>query len=508
VSEFSATYISIPRSSQGGGASALPDQWPSLWGAPSPFFRRQLRELERALTELADGIALTDDPVLAPLVSPAENVTVPVHRWYSYKEAFSHRLPREIVTRLGSGQTGVVADVFGGVATTALGLQRDPRVRRVVSVEYSPFAHLVGVAKLRWAELDPKRLRLRLARLVNYRMEDSLEVPSLAAFHNHEIFDVRTRTSLLSAHHAIARMRVSDEERNFFLVGLAAVIEDVSGAMKDGRALRILRDRRRDVCNALRPHTGRVAGSDPVRTALENQLAAMIEDLEHLAPVRVEAHHSRAEHIRGDARELDGIETDACGPTFEPESIGLFLYSPPYPNAIDYSEIYKLELWLLKLVRSANDFRTLRLGTFRSHPSVEFPERGYLDPIGATLIAETIEAVSSFVERNHPRSETGRMIRNYFDDMYRALQQQFAALEPGGHVVCVVANSTFSHREKSGPEVEEYWRLPLLTDVLIARLGEAVGFVDPELWKARDLQPRNVREGAARESLVVLRKAA
>src|SRR5204862_2601953 len=113
---------------------------------------------------------------------------------------------------------------------------------------------------------------------------------------------------------------------------------------------------------------------------------------------------------------------------FAPESVGLFLYSPPYPNAIDYSEIYKLELWLLNFVRSAGEFRQLRLGTLRSHPSVDFPERGYLADISGTLVAETIDGIASFVERNHPRAETGRMIRNYFDDMYRSLQQQFRAL--------------------------------------------------------------------------------
>lgn len=487
-------------------ATALPEQWPSLWGAPSPFFRRQLRALEQALTELADGVPLSEDSVLGPLVSPSGNATAPIHRWYSYKEAFSHRLPREVVARLGASSSGVVADVFGGVATTALSLQRDPRVQSVLSVEYSPFAHLVGHTKLRWSSVDPSRVRRLLGRLLDYPLQSDVEVPALAAFHNEEIFDSTTRTSLLSAHRAVSRMRGTDDERNFFLVGLAAVVEDVSGAMKDGRALRILRGRRRGVRNVLLPQGAATVGADPVRVAFGNHLTAMIEDLEQLAHIREMVDPSRSQHIQGDARELDSIPGTDGACVFPPNSVGLFVYSPPYPNAIDYSEIYKLELWLLQLVRDANEFRQLRLGTLRSHPSVEFPERGYLASVGDTLVAETVDEISAFVERSHPRSETGRMIRNYFDDMFRALQQQFAALEPGGHVVCVVANSTFSHREKHAGGVEEQWRLPLLTDLLIARLGEAAGFVDGELWKARDLQPRNVRDGAARESLVVLRK--
>jgi hypothetical protein len=49
----------------------------------------------------------------------------------------------------------------------------------------------------------------------------------------------------------------------------------------------------------------------------------------------------------------------------------------------------------------------------------------------------------------------------------------------------------------------ESWRVPLLTDVLLARLAELAGFTRVELWNARTLRPRNVRSGTAREALVV-----
>jgi hypothetical protein len=65
----------------------------------------------------------------------------------------------------------------------------------------------------------------------------------------------------------------------------------------------------------------------------------------------------------------------------------------------------------------------------------------------------------------------------------------------------------FSLRDKSTAP-SEHWRIPLLTDVLIARLGASLGFEIRELVHARDLQPRNVRDGSMRETLVVMQKPA
>jgi hypothetical protein len=98
------------------------------------------------------------------------------------------------------------------------------------------------------------------------------------------------------------------------------------------------------------------------------------------------------------------------------------------------------------------------------------------------------------------------MIRNYFDDMFQCFSEQHRVLEPGGWAVVVVGNSTFSRREPAAGLAQDIWRIPLLTDVVLARLGEAAGLEPYGIWHARDLRPRNVSDGAARESLVVLRK--
>lgn len=479
---------------------ALPVDWDRYWGSPAPFYRKELRALKAEFEHLASTVDCADEAAaFSHLVHPFTNRVRPVHRWFHYKEAFAPELAREIVGRLGAGNSGVVVDPFAGVATTQLALQLDPRIQRVLGVEYSPLAHFIGKTKLGWAGLRADYLDKKASDVLRFKRRTRVTIPELAAFHDNEILPEAISRDLASARDRIrevSRGRV----RDFFLLGLAAVVEDVSGAAKDGRALRISRNRMRR-STSLAGEVGL-----PVRSALRRQYDAMLADLRLLGDQRSTGQRAPVNHLRGDARDLSA----ALQGEVEPQGVGLFMYSPPYLNCIDYTEVYKLELWLLEFVSNQQQFRNVRLGTLRSHPSVEFPTRNY---ISGTLgvqhnLTYVIRAISSFVERHHVRPVNGRVIWNYFDDMTKVLQEQYQYLEPGGHAACIVANSTFSSRDRQddGTWVER-WRLPILTDVLLAHIAKAIGFDSVNIWRARDLQPRNVLSGAARESLIVMRKA-
>lgn len=468
----------------------------------------ELKRVLDALGELASGLACRNErATFGELVGSAELTQHPVHRWYSYKEAFSPRLPIEVVDRIGTGTSGIVADPFAGVATTALALQHRFDVAAVVGVEYSPFAHFAGTAKLAWPQTSGDRLRAAARRLARFDVNPQARTPELSAFSNEEIFRPAVVCQLVSAREAVvADPRLSEDERAILLLGLAAVIEDLSGAAKDGRALRILRNRARRP-KALHPRRGAAIGSG-AREVLLNQWLAMAEDLDQLAEYRPGALKRVDRHLRGDARDLANAGCQELAAHATPDgSAGLCLYSPPYLNCIDYSEVYKLELWLMGFVSNQREFREVRLGTLRSHPSVRFPERDYFDGVDDPTI-EAVRAIDALLEEELPKPGLGAMVRGYFEDMLQAFREQQRILEPGGHVVCVVANSTFSSRAKLNGAWTERWRLPVLTDVILARLAEVAGFEHVEIWEARDLQPRNVRAGAAREALVVARKTA
>ena len=73
----------------------------------------------------------------------------------------------------------------------------------------------------------------------------------------------------------------------------------------------------------------------------------------------------------------------------------------------------------------------------------------------------------------------------------------------------VLENSTFSRRERVArtQKAREQWRLPVATDVVLARIGLDAGFESAEIWIARSLRPRNVKGGEAGVSVLVLKKA-
>jgi hypothetical protein len=299
----------------------------------------------------------------------------------------------------------------------------------------------------------------------------------------------------------VSDTKLSADERSFFLLGLAAILEDMSGVMKDGRALRVRNGRRRRP-NALSPARGAVNGSD-VRSTLLNQWLAMIEDC--AAVTLAPGQYAGVELHRGDARELGKVARGAST-LLKQRDVGLAVFSPPYLNCVDYTEVYKLELWVLGMVETQKDFRSLREGTLRSHPSIAFPERP--SPFeGNAAVFDVIASMSEFLEERLTRAPVGRMVGHYFQDMYEVFSQLEKVLAPGGSIACVVANSTFSRRTRTEEARQEDWRMPILTDLLLARLAEAAGLKDVELWSARDLRPRNVKGGAARESIVVARSA-
>ena len=489
--------------------SALDDR-DALWGAEAPT-RVDLWPLKQEVARLAGEVHLIDlRERFGALVGSRELRDLPVHRWLSYKEGYSPGLLSAAIETLGLSNRDLrVADTFGGVATTALAGRVHPQVVEVRSLEYSPWARFAGATKLAWPTLEPAGLRALLPVAIDYELDRSLPVPELAALRSARIFHHQRVRSLLSAReHLRALPGATPAERDFFLLGLGAVVEDLSYAMKDGRALRIKGTRKRRASSLADHPRPALRASGRVRQALVGQWTAMVEDLEALADQRAEADATPAVHLAGDARNLGAVRMpDGRTPAFPDDWATLSCFSPPYLNCIDYTELYKIELWLMEHIASREQFRDTRLGTLRSHPSVKFPAResfaGHEEEPAIKLVGE----LSEWLTKHAARRDVGPVVRTYFEDMLDVWRAQHALLQDGGIAICVVANSTFSRRKRA-PDgtLTESWRVPLLTDVLLAHLAELAGFSHAELWDARTLRPRNVRSGTAREALVVAYK--
>jgi hypothetical protein len=413
------------------------------------------------------------------------NKSLPIHRWFTYKEGFSSELLNWVceITETRIDSISRMLDPFVGVATSLLSAQLQYTGigdLTLVGIERNPFTAFVARTKLNWDNFDVGRIEAlipALAAEVSNRNGQTFQVSDLSTLHNERAFDEDALQDLIFARETIKLGLKNDDDASFFMLGWASIIETVSKVRKDGRALRFVNKEHRPIVSII----------------LESKWSQMLEDIRQtkIAVGRLKRGNILTEIHEGDGRTLDSLGDD-CAP------FDLILYSPPYLNNLDYTEVYKMELWLSEAVNSNAEFRELRRKTMRSHPSIKFAETDHVDNLPVNSWPRKLrDAILEVVPADHYREQRNRTIRGYMDDMLIALASQYCHIRDGGFVVCVVGNSL--HGNKNHP-------IPVATDLLIASLAEQVGFDVVKIQATRHTNRRKHVASASRESAIVLQR--
>ena len=237
---------------------------------------------------------------------------------------------------------------------------------------------------------------------------------------------------------------------------------------KDGRALRFL-EKQAD-CN--------------VHDAVAEKWREIAEDLQSLGPrVPLDA---RVEH--GDGRRADRI--------FSGRQFDVIFFSPPYLNNIDYTEVYKIELWLLEFLRSQTQMLAQRRRTFRSHPSCKFPifADADVDEVKRVLGPRFGRLLEYAANGEHWR---GRLFSEYFADMLRTLRGCYKLLSPSGRLFLVIGNSLHGNSD---------YPIPVATDLWTYDLARAVGFTVHDILIGRQFHRKHFTSDLLRESILVMGK--
>lgn len=413
------------------------------------------------------------------LVTPTGNASEPIHGWFRFKEAYSHALLLRLMkdAEWMPSQDFSVFDPFAGSGTTlvsALRVAREAEVRvELLGVERNPVMQVVAGAKVGSALLPELALKELQSALPGFwsRYESNLKnseiTTSSPTLSNEDYFAKDFVRSLISLGRA-ARGVIDPYGRDILMSCVAASVEPAGRLRKDGRALRFM------------PNKVVESPEVTVRGCLsrvESDLAGWPRGV-----------GSRGHVALGDAREgaSGNLEFEASWAVF----------SPPYPNNIDYTEVYKTEAWALELFETKDDMRLQRLSTLRSHPSIRFPEvYGYLSG-PAKEVTELIEPLLSAVPAGRYESGRRQLIMGYVDDMLGVLVATRRAMRPDGRAAIVVGNSAHG----SGDE-----QFVVAADLLIAALAELSGWHVEEIRVARRPGRRPDVHGWLRESVVVLR---
>ncbi len=167
----------------------------------------------------------------------------------------------------------------------------------------------------------------------------------------------------------------------------------------------------------------------------------------------------------------------------------MVVYSPPYANCFDYSEVYKLELWLSGYIDEYKKLQKLRNDSLSSHLNKEL---NYYEEY--PLIKNDLKQIKNTWSKKIPM-----MLNGYFYDMEKIIANSFHILKKGGYCVIIVGNSAYSGHI-------------IKTDEILSSIGEKIGFSEIKIHIARKLRASSQQaklfknNTSLRESVIIMKK--
>jgi len=356
----------------------------------------------------------------APVSSNLSAQHLPFQRWMKFKEAFSPRFVADVLNSLDYRPTHCI-DPFGGSGTTAfscalLGVDS-------TTIEVNPF--LVDVIRAKTSSIRAAELKvaydgvLRNSKQVRVSPEaalasgpQSLVEPGIGG---RFVFWRDAIERILSLRNAIALTEASENARLTLMVLLGSILVEASNVVVNGKGRRYRQ-----------AWQGRKVGAVDVDRLFLEAVLRCIEDLVAAEDCR----RARVSVMSGDSRRL--IQHA------RPADIAIF--SPPYPNSFDYTDVYNLELWVLGYLTSADANRALRRMTLRSHVQLGFDPGA---PVKSLVLSRALEELTRVRDRLWD-NRIPAMILAYFDDIRTILILLREKLIPGSRVFMIIGDSRYA----------------------------------------------------------------
>ena len=387
----------------------------------------------------------------------ADNMRLPIHRWYRYTAGFSAEWVGELLEReTARGHVNVI-DPFAGSGTVLVeGLRHNVSA---VGLEANPYVYRIARAKLSWANLETDAIRACAGRLVSDAEHGGGELegyPELVrrCFRD----DVLAKLDLLKK----SVLQIGDETmRNFAWFLVTSILRSTSHV---GTAQ----------WQYIQPRKSKAKVADPLR-ALEEKVVEVLSDIAAMRPkIRQSA---TAQVIFEDSREVHSI----------PPGWGdLVITSPPYANNYDYADAMRLEMLFWGDAATWDDIqqkvtpKLVRACTQHVAALKESAERLLESPLLAPIGREIAEKFSSLAAE---RAEHGGkknyhlMVAAYFYDLARVFESLSRVTKDKCKVCFVIGDSA-------------PYGIYIPVDEWLGRLAIASGFRDFHFEKTRD---RNVK---------------
>lgn len=412
------------------------------------------------------------------LVSFKSNKVNAVHRWFPMVEGFGAEFVRNIIKEQEISPK-VCLDPFSGIGTTTLACQ-DLGIK-CFAIENSPFFFDVTRAKLR-TDYESHVFDELIEKFSDYLktcelIQPDLDLESKTFFQDNNsdrwIFDRPVANAINDILNYIGALKETFSiYTELFKVAIGAQLIQVSNVYRNGKCLSYLKNWQDRSISREKVHEMFITYCREV----------LMFDIQKREMVKPEVHNYINVH-RGDSRALIS--------SLPNDSVDVVITSPPYLNSRDYTDIYRLELWMMGYVTKFEQEKKLRLSAITSHVQVkiEYSETPQVEELNRFLF-HLEKTKTKLWNKSIPN-----MIRGYFVDMETILKDMFPKLTSGAMVYINVSNSA-------------YGRMICEVDTIIAKIAANNGYEIVEIRIARYINSskQQALQKRLRESVIVLRK--
>ena len=408
---------------------------------------------------------------ISTISTNAGSQALPFQTWRRFKESFTPELVERALSET-PGTVRHIADPFGGSGTTALAAQFFGV--RPTTIEVNPFLADLIEAKIAPLDFDMavdafRQVVERVATKSGPKRPVFPDAPAtfVEPGQNGRYIFSRSVARRFLAYRAAINLVEDVACRRLFRVVLASISVPASNIVVSGKGRRYRqgwrkRDNRPEIVDEL----------------FQSSLFQALYDLRRFAVRQCMDYRI----LRGDARLL----TDEIGPH------DLAVFSPPYPNSFDYTDVYNVELWALGYLCSREENTQLRRATLRSHVQIlQNFDRG---KVHSTTLENTINALRD-VRDDLWNRHIPEMIGGYAEDLAVVMTKIWKNLRSQGRVYVIVGDSRYAG---VGIPVAE----------ILAEIVRPIGYsiVGQEPCRSMRLSPQQGGQHELKETLVIFEK--
>ena len=367
------------------------------------------------------------------LLNYSKDLDTPFQRWYRYKEGYSIELVELLINEYNKNPNGIILDPFLGSGTTILGAKKCNL--RSIGYEVNPFSCFLAKAKTEKYSSKDLNEFLKAYRFVindSKLLNCDYELPLLSF--SSKVFDLEIEKYIMNVKVRIDKYNENLKVKNLLLVGWLSSIEKFSNYRKSGNGLKIRKTKNKKVITI-----------EQVYAYFNDEYEKMYNDISNAKSGKTSIVYNKSSlQMKDDINDT---------------SISGIIFSPPYANCFDYTEIYKLELWFGGFVKSYDDMKKLRKKSLRSHLNASLSNDD--DSIlKSDLLKELIIKLS---QKKVWDKKIPVMLKDYFSDMFQIIKDSYDVLEKDGFCSIIVGNSA-------------YGGIVFPTDLILADFAENIGF--------------------------------